>query len=223
MRIRLGILILACTAQKLYAHSWRQRASTYSDDAGVIRQRYKVDMSVEQSFGGSGITASNYAVSASMEQYTKDNIEDDEYMQEVYGDNQRNTGTGSLMSSQTINKMTDVRVMGAYSSDKVQSSRTGGFGISRWVWKENLQLSADLSRTLVEAPVFETLGVQDIVAKSIGTSNPHNMIKATFAALKAIQAPRAVAAKRGKRMADIVTSKRNKSDTSSKAAEAAEA
>lgn len=71
--------------------------------------------------------------------------------------------------------------------------------------------------------VFETLGVQDIVAKSIGTSNPHNMIKATFAALKAIQAPRAVAAKRGKRMADIVTSKRNKSDTSSKAAEAAEA
>jgi small subunit ribosomal protein S5 len=71
--------------------------------------------------------------------------------------------------------------------------------------------------------VFETLGIQDIVAKSIGTSNPHNMIKATFAALKAVQAPRAVAAKRGKRMADIVTSKRNKSDTSSKAVEAAEA
>jgi len=71
--------------------------------------------------------------------------------------------------------------------------------------------------------VFETLGIQDIVAKSIGTSNPHNMIKATFAPLKAVQAPRAVAAKRGKRMADIVTSKRNKSDTSSKAVEAAEA
>ncbi|MGB1528054.1 MAG: 30S ribosomal protein S5, partial [Candidatus Puniceispirillaceae bacterium] len=36
--------------------------------------------------------------------------------------------------------------------------------------------------------VFEALGVQDVVAKSIGTSNPHNMIKATFMALKSIQA-----------------------------------
>ena len=44
--------------------------------------------------------------------------------------------------------------------------------------------------------VFETLGIQDIVAKSMGTSNPHNMIKATFEALKSIQAPRSVAAKR---------------------------
>ena len=35
--------------------------------------------------------------------------------------------------------------------------------------------------------VFETLGIQDIVAKSVGTSNPHNMIKATFAALRAAQ------------------------------------
>ena len=52
--------------------------------------------------------------------------------------------------------------------------------------------------------VFETLGIQDIVAKSIGSSNPHNMIKATFAALSRIQAPRQVAAKRGKRVGDIL-------------------
>ena len=51
--------------------------------------------------------------------------------------------------------------------------------------------------------VFETLGVQDIVAKSIGTSNPHNMIKATFAALRRIEAPRSVAAKRGRKVAEI--------------------
>ncbi len=54
--------------------------------------------------------------------------------------------------------------------------------------------------------VFETLGVQDVVAKSIGSSNPHNMIKATFAALQRIQAPRSVAAKRGKRVGDILGS-----------------
>src|SRR5690606_36112818 len=38
--------------------------------------------------------------------------------------------------------------------------------------------------------VFETLGVQDVVTKSIGTSNPYNMIKATFEALKAVSSPR---------------------------------
>ena len=52
--------------------------------------------------------------------------------------------------------------------------------------------------------VFEALGIQDIVAKSIGTSNPHNMIKATFVALKLIQAPRSVASKRGRKVADIL-------------------
>jgi small subunit ribosomal protein S5 len=52
--------------------------------------------------------------------------------------------------------------------------------------------------------IFEALGVQDVVAKSIGTSNPHNMIKATFDALKLIEGPRAVAARRGKRVGDII-------------------
>ena len=52
--------------------------------------------------------------------------------------------------------------------------------------------------------VFETMGVQDVVAKCIGTSNPHNMIKATFEALIGVASPRTVAAKRGKKVGDIV-------------------
>jgi len=52
--------------------------------------------------------------------------------------------------------------------------------------------------------IFEALGVQDIVAKSVGSSNPHNMIKATFAALSALTSPRAVAARRGKKVAEIL-------------------
>lgn len=52
--------------------------------------------------------------------------------------------------------------------------------------------------------VFETMGVQDVVAKCIGTSNPHNMIKATFAALGNVSSPRAIAAKRGKKVGEIV-------------------
>jgi small subunit ribosomal protein S5 len=53
--------------------------------------------------------------------------------------------------------------------------------------------------------VFETMGVQDVVAKSIGTSNPHNMIKATFEALVTCMSPRAIAAKRGMKVGEIVS------------------
>ena len=52
--------------------------------------------------------------------------------------------------------------------------------------------------------IFEALGVQDVVAKSVGSSNPHNMIKATFAALGHVTSPRAVAARRGKKVAEIL-------------------
>jgi small subunit ribosomal protein S5 len=52
--------------------------------------------------------------------------------------------------------------------------------------------------------IFEALGVQDVVAKSVGTSNPHNMIKATFQALDRLVSPRSVAARRGKKVSDIL-------------------
>lgn len=46
-------------------------------------------------------------------------------------------------------------------------------------------------------PIFEAIGVKDVLAKSQGTQNPHNMIKATVVALKSIRSPEDVAAKRG--------------------------
>ena len=52
--------------------------------------------------------------------------------------------------------------------------------------------------------VFEMLGVQDVVSKSIGSQNPYNMIRATMDALKAEQSPRSVAQRRGKKVADIL-------------------
>ena len=63
--------------------------------------------------------------------------------------------------------------------------------------------------------IFETLGVQDVVTKSTGTSNPHNMIKATFAALENAMSPRIVAAKRGKKVGDIVGRRRGAEQTAS--------
>ena len=57
--------------------------------------------------------------------------------------------------------------------------------------------------------VFETLGVQDVVAKSQGSSNPYNMVRATFDALKGEDSPRGVAARRGKKVSDIVARRRD--------------
>ena len=52
--------------------------------------------------------------------------------------------------------------------------------------------------------VFESLGVADVVTKSIGTSNPYNMIRATFQALGEQTSPKSVAQRRGKKIADLM-------------------
>ena len=52
--------------------------------------------------------------------------------------------------------------------------------------------------------VFESLGVADVVTKSVGTSNPYNMIRATFDALTNQSSPKSVAQRRGKKVADLL-------------------
>ena len=52
--------------------------------------------------------------------------------------------------------------------------------------------------------VFEALGIHDVVAKSLGSQNPHNMVKATFDALTGAMSPRAVAARRNKKVGEII-------------------
>lgn len=52
--------------------------------------------------------------------------------------------------------------------------------------------------------IFEALGVADVVAKSVGTANPHNMVKAAFDGLKRIEGPRLVAQRRGKRVSELI-------------------
>ncbi len=71
--------------------------------------------------------------------------------------------------------------------------------------------------------VFECIGVQDVVTKSQGSSNPYNMIRATFEALKNQVSPRIVAAKRGKKVAEIIGRRTRSLGSETEAAEAAEA
>ena len=71
--------------------------------------------------------------------------------------------------------------------------------------------------------VFEALGLRDVVAKSIGSSNPHNMIRATFQGLTQILSPRSVASKRGKKVSDIVVRRGDESTNKADAADSTEA
>ena len=67
--------------------------------------------------------------------------------------------------------------------------------------------------------VFETLGMQDVVAKSMGSSNPYNMVRATFDALINEDSPRGVAARRGKKVSEIVSKRRDGAAADPQAAE----
>ncbi|MBM3514634.1 MAG: 30S ribosomal protein S5 [Alphaproteobacteria bacterium] len=79
----------------------------------------------------------------------------------------------------------------------------GRFGAGKVILRAAAQGTGIIAGGPMRA-VFETMGVQDVVAKSVGSNNPHNMVKATFAALTRMTSPRAVANKRGKKVSDII-------------------
>ena len=64
--------------------------------------------------------------------------------------------------------------------------------------------------------IFECLGVQDVVSKSVGSSNHHNMIKAAFDALTKTSSPRGVASRRGVKVSQITAQRANSEDTASR-------
>ena len=68
--------------------------------------------------------------------------------------------------------------------------------------------------------VFEMLGVHDVVAKSLGSTNPYNVVRATFDALKGQENPRGVAARRNKKVSEIVSRRRDGSAAGDAAADA---
>jgi small subunit ribosomal protein S5 len=65
--------------------------------------------------------------------------------------------------------------------------------------------------------VFESLGMHDVVAKSLGSSNPYNLVRATFDALKREDSPRTIAARRGLKVSQLQA---RRGDTSADGAEA---
>lgn len=71
--------------------------------------------------------------------------------------------------------------------------------------------------------IFEALGVQDVVAKSTGSNNPHNMVRATFEALKNMASPRMVASRRGRKVSEVLgRQESDKTDADTEASEKSE-
>src|ERR671926_1031310 len=69
--------------------------------------------------------------------------------------------------------------------------------------------------------VFEAVGMQDVVSKSLGSSNPYNLVRATFNALKNEDSPRSVAARRGLKVSALQSRRRDAGDAGDAAGEAA--
>ncbi len=67
--------------------------------------------------------------------------------------------------------------------------------------------------------IFEVLGIQDVVAKTIGSNNPYNMVNATLDALSKTQSPRMIANRRNKKVGAIVSTRTNKTDKAEETAE----
>jgi small subunit ribosomal protein S5 len=63
--------------------------------------------------------------------------------------------------------------------------------------------------------VFECLGVRDVVAKSQGSNNPHNMVRAAFLAFERMNSPKTVASRRGKSVAEIIAAREGKQASAS--------
>ncbi len=129
----------------------------------------------------------------------------------VVGDSKGRVGYGSGKAREVpeaIRKATD-QARRATIRVPLREGRTlhhdiiGRFGAGEVVLKAAPQGTGIIAGGPMRA-IFEALGVQDVVAKSIGTSNPHNMIKATFEALTRSASPRAVAARRGKKVSEII-------------------
>lgn len=55
--------------------------------------------------------------------------------------------------------------------------------------------------------VCDCLGIQDVVGKAVGSSNPYNMVNATLRALQAIESPKQIAARRGKKVSDVIAAR----------------
>ncbi|MDG1154200.1 MAG: 30S ribosomal protein S5 [Alphaproteobacteria bacterium] len=82
----------------------------------------------------------------------------------------------------------------------------GHFGAGRVVMRSAPAGTGIIAGGAMRA-VLEALGIQDVVSKSVGTSNPYNIIRATIDGLQKTESPRSIASRRGKKVSDVVVNR----------------
>lgn len=132
----------------------------------------------------------------------------------VVGDTKGHVGFGSGKAKEVpeaVRKATEsakkhMRFIPLREVRTVHHDTKGHFGAGRVVVRSAPPGTGIIAGGAMRA-IFESLGVQDVVAKSVGSSNPYNIIRATMNALFATQSPRTVADRRSKKVSDIVKSR----------------
>ncbi len=132
----------------------------------------------------------------------------------VIGDGRGRVGTGHAKSKEVpdaVKKATD-QAKRSMIRVPLRDGRTlhhdikGHYGAGRVVMRTAPMGTGIIAGGPMRA-VFECLGVQDVVAKVVGTNNPYNMVNATLEALKLMQSPRQVASRRGKKVSEVVANR----------------
>lgn len=135
----------------------------------------------------------------------------------IVGDNKGRVGYGSGKSIEVMDAKTKATEVAKKSMFRVslKEGRTlhhdvvGSFGSGKVCLRTAPPGTGIIAGGALRA-VFKHLGIQDIVAKSLGSSNAYNMVKACFVAFKNINSPKMVAEKRGKKVSDIVLRRETK-------------
>jgi len=134
----------------------------------------------------------------------------------IVGDNKGRVGFGTGKAKEVpeaVRKATEnakTKMMRVHLKDNrtLHHDVVGRFGAGKVI----LRSAAPGTGIIAGGPMralFESLGIKDVVAKSTGSSNPHNMIKATFDAFKKSESPKSIAAKRSKKISEIANTKVN--------------
>lgn len=163
-------------ADAALGHAITQRVGGYQDTSGMTRERVGIEGTVEGKAGGiADMTAQSVNIVATRDVYQDNDFgnDDDVYQQKIYASSRRTNDTASLTASQTWDRTVDTRVMGLYGTDGKVRTRSWAAGMSQWFAHETLRVGYDLSRTVVDQPLYEVLDYdsQDIGNPTVVSSN----------------------------------------------------
>ena len=132
----------------------------------------------------------------------------------IVGDNKGKVGYGTGKAKEVpeaVRKATEnakTRMIRVHLKDNrtLHHDIVGRFGAGKVILRSAAPGTGIIAGGAMRA-LFESLGIKDVVAKSTGSSNPHNMLKATFDAFRKSESPKSIASKRSKKVTEIIQSK----------------